>query len=391
MEKICVYTCITGNYDDLKEVEVKEKGIDYICFTNNKKIKSKTWKIIYIEDKKLDNHYLSRKIKMIGDSYIDKNYSLSIYIDASIIFKKSVKEFLEKYFDLENDLLAACKHSVRSSIREEAEACIKQRKDDETTIKRQLEFYKKENFVDDLGLLEMTLIIKRHNNLLVKKTMKLWFDMILKYSKRDQLSFMYCLSKTKLPFRVIPLNVWNNDYLDFTPHNKDDFDYTYKIYYDYGAGFNEQDSEKFEYINLGDKYLLDFKLKKEVNSLRIDLADVDGIAFEFINMEGILKEKLIWEDFLLYNNKYISNSSDPKMIINNELEKDTEIIITINIKELSKRDFLNIISYAIEEENAKEQLQYKVNKMQHEIDKIFNSTSWKVTKPLRYLSSKLKR
>lgn len=391
MEKICVYTCITGDYDDLKEVKVREKGIDYICFTNNKKIKSETWKIIYIEDKKLDNHYLSRKIKMIGDSYIDKNYSLSIYIDASIIFKKSVKEFLEKYFDLENDLLAACKHSVRSSIREEAEACIKQRKDDETTIKRQLEFYKKENFVDDLGLLEMTLIIKRHNNPLVKKTMKLWFDMILKYSKRDQLSFMYCLYKTKLPFRVIPLNVWNNDYLDFTPHNKNDFDYTYKIYYDYGDGFNEQDSEKFEYIDIGNKYLLDFKLKKEVNSLRIDLADVDGIAFEFINMKGILKEKLIWEDFLFYNNKYISNSSDPKMIINNELEKDTEIIITININELSKRDFLNIISYAIEEENAKEQLQYKVNKMQHEIDKILNSTSWKVTKPLRYLSSKLKR
>ena len=32
-KKICVYTCITGSYDDLQPVE-KEEGIDYICFTN---------------------------------------------------------------------------------------------------------------------------------------------------------------------------------------------------------------------------------------------------------------------------------------------------------------------------------------------------------------------
>ena len=43
MEKICVYTCITGNYDDLKEVKVKEDNIDYICFTNNKGLSSNSW------------------------------------------------------------------------------------------------------------------------------------------------------------------------------------------------------------------------------------------------------------------------------------------------------------------------------------------------------------
>ena len=38
--KICVYTCITGDYDNPKEILKLEKGIDYYCFTNNKKIKS---------------------------------------------------------------------------------------------------------------------------------------------------------------------------------------------------------------------------------------------------------------------------------------------------------------------------------------------------------------
>ena len=227
MEKICVYTCITGSYDNLKEVKVNEENIDYICFTNNKQLTSSTWKIIYIEDDKLSNHYLSRKLKMIGDSYIDENYTLSIWIDASVIFKKSVKEFLNEYIDYKNDVFLACKHHLRNSIAEEAKACIRYKKGNKERIDKLLSFYKQENFKDDLGLLEMTLIVKRHNDPLVRKTMKLWFDMILNYSERDQLSFMYCIYKTGLKVKAIPLNVWNNNYLEFTPHNMETYDYKY--------------------------------------------------------------------------------------------------------------------------------------------------------------------
>ena len=42
-ERICVYTCITGNYDDLQPV-YQEEGIDYLCFTNNKDLESDDWK-----------------------------------------------------------------------------------------------------------------------------------------------------------------------------------------------------------------------------------------------------------------------------------------------------------------------------------------------------------
>ena len=207
--------------------------------------------------------------------------------------------------------------------------------------------------------------------------------MILNYSKRDQLSFMYCLSKTNLPFKAIPLNVWNNDYIYFTPHNKDYFDFIYKIYYNSGEGFSEQDSDSFEYIDLGNKYLLSFKLKKNVNKLRIDPTDIDGVSFQVVSIEGVSKEELIWDDFLFYNNKYISNSNDPKIIINKDMKKESKINIIMKIKKLEKKDFLNIISYAIEEEKNKEELR-------QEIEKILNSISWKITKPLRYLSSKIK-
>ena len=125
-------------------------------------------------------------------------------------------------------------------------------------------------------------------------------------------------------------------------------------------------------------------LKKDINRLRIDLTDISGVSFEIIGIEGISKEELIWEDFIFYNNKYISNSADPKIIINKNVKANNKIIMTMNIKELEKKDFLNIINYAIKEEEEKKQLQ-------QELEKILNSTSWKVTKPLRYLSSKLRK
>ena len=50
--------------------------------------------------------------------------------------------------------------------------------------------------------------------------MELWFKMNQTYSKRDQLSFMYCIWKTNLSVHTINLNVWNNSYFIHQIHNK---------------------------------------------------------------------------------------------------------------------------------------------------------------------------
>ena len=127
MKKICVYTCITGEYDDLHELEIKEKNVDYICFTNNKKIKSNTWRIIYINDKNISNHLLARKIKILGHPYIEKNYDISVWMDANIVFKKNVTEFVNKY--LKDNSISFFKHYCRDCVYDEAIACLKKRKD----------------------------------------------------------------------------------------------------------------------------------------------------------------------------------------------------------------------------------------------------------------------
>ena len=50
MIKKCIYTAIIGDYDNLYSSinNVKTDGWNYICFTDNKNLKSDFWKIIYV-------------------------------------------------------------------------------------------------------------------------------------------------------------------------------------------------------------------------------------------------------------------------------------------------------------------------------------------------------
>ena len=50
--KVVVYTTIFNNYDSLNDPPIFYKEVDYICFTDSKKIKSDNWKIIYLKIKK---------------------------------------------------------------------------------------------------------------------------------------------------------------------------------------------------------------------------------------------------------------------------------------------------------------------------------------------------
>lgn len=123
MNKICVYTCITGDYDKVNELSFKEKGIDYYLFTNNKSIKSNTWKVIYIENGKLDNIRLARRMKVLGNDITNK-YEITIWIDGASYIKKSVKEFIRKYCHFNKYSLVGFKHQIRDCIYDEAKACV---------------------------------------------------------------------------------------------------------------------------------------------------------------------------------------------------------------------------------------------------------------------------
>ena len=139
--KICVYTCITGDYDNLKEIANMEEGIDYYCFTNNKKIKSNTWNVIYIEDNKLTNIQLARKTKILGNETVNL-YDVALWMDGAVKFNKPIREFINNYMK-DDDVFVAFKHGERDNIKDEAYACYRFNKETKENIEKLLEFYKK--------------------------------------------------------------------------------------------------------------------------------------------------------------------------------------------------------------------------------------------------------
>ena len=63
-------------------------------------------------------------------------------------------------------------------------------------------------------------MIRRENQQDVKDTMHLWYDLLCKYVKRDQLSFPYSIWKTGLKICWIDLNVFDNPWFFWYAHKQ---------------------------------------------------------------------------------------------------------------------------------------------------------------------------
>ena len=330
MRKICVYTCITGDYDNLQEIKNKEPGVDYYCFTNNKNIKSDSWNVVYIQDEKIDNTRLARKIKILGHPIIMDKYDISIWVDG-FISEMNVFDFLHEQCDLDSYDFICFKHSQRDCIYEEAEECIRQGKDDPSLIREEMKFLRKKGYPRNNGLIESTVLIRKHNNPKVKKTMKIWFDMVAKYSKRDQLSLNYAIYETGIDVQCLNINVFDNKYFKFAKHNGITLDKLYTVYYDIGNGYNEKNRNDLLYLHSKDNLIIRLKLKFDVYGLRIDLCEMQGVVLTIKELKNIEFNDINFIDWLNVGDEYIS-LKDPQLIINHSYRKNEEIYLIINLQ-----------------------------------------------------------
>lgn len=196
--KIVVYTCITGGYDNILEPTYVTPGVDYICFTDDKTLKSKTWKFRPIPEELLSYSKVKqqRAVKILAHRYLS-NYDISIWVDGAVIVKGDIKEYL-KTLDLSQYSVFVPEHPARKCIYAEKDACvrIKKIKGDEVTLaEKQMERYKDEGFPVNYGLVQTNVMIRRHNDPYSKELMEKWWDELKDYSHRDQLSFNYALWK----------------------------------------------------------------------------------------------------------------------------------------------------------------------------------------------------
>lgn len=214
--RIVVYSALTGNYDKVNEILYKEPGIDYLLLTNNTSLVSNTWEVVPIKSD-LNDLLLSREIKMFPHKYLDDKYDISIYIDANAIIYGEITQ-LCRYLGKQASF-AVSRHSVRNTVREEFDACVRFGKTDRIQAEKQYEQYVKEGFLDNKALLECSVLVRKHRDGNLQLLMQEWFYAFENGIRRDQLSLLPCISRLNYKDYVeMDGSTWHNQFFRLVNH-----------------------------------------------------------------------------------------------------------------------------------------------------------------------------
>lgn len=226
--KLVVYTVFTGSIqkelpDPFPDVS---DSYDRICFTDDMSIQAKKWKLIPLDTFFLDSARSSRLPKIMPHRYLP-DYEWSLYIDTTVRFKRPPTEIFNQYMGQGVNYWCT-PHPWRDCIYDEAEEIIRFGFDDEKRIREQIDGYRKMGYPEKAGLAANTLLLRKHNQEDVIRFGEVWFWHILRYSKRDQLSFPFLAEKLKLNFGYFDLNLQDNAFWSWpgfdTPKLPGDFD-----------------------------------------------------------------------------------------------------------------------------------------------------------------------
>jgi hypothetical protein len=196
-KKKVIYTCISGPYDALRDPKFINSEYDYICFTDQKFV-SNVWEIRPLPAglEGLTQVKKQRKVKTCPHLYL-KEYDFSVWVDANIDILGSVEEYVKANCPIEKGVFAVGEHPQRKCIYDEAEACVKLKKDTREHIDPQMARYRAEGFPKNYGLPQTCIVFRYHNDPRCIRLDETWWAEIEKGSHRDQLSFNYASWKNQ--------------------------------------------------------------------------------------------------------------------------------------------------------------------------------------------------
>lgn len=210
--KICVYTTLLGGYDALLPQEVASRSeADFLCFTDDPQLASPTWETELVEPYlPLDLHRSSRVYKILGHERL-REYDVTICIDASVRLLRTPEEIVAEWLTEDVDM-ALAEHSFRDLVIDEFDEVVRLNYDDRARVYEQLTDYA----VAFPEVLEAKphwggLIVRRTTGS-VDRAMRLWFDHVLRYSRRDQLSLMVALLHGGASFRSVSVDNFSSSF-----------------------------------------------------------------------------------------------------------------------------------------------------------------------------------
>lgn len=214
--KAVVLTCTFGGGDDLYQpigmLQSSLKKVCYVAFwdeitlleqeAEGKKLgENRTigvWRVIVVHNLPFTDQRLNGKIpKMLGHRLFPQA-RYSIWVDSKSQFRRDPIAVFEALLWHTNSVLAISEHGARSCVYDEGNAIVKKNKATPEEVDRQLTQYHLDGYPKDArfdghkALAEASVIVREHTAM-TNLLMCLWFNEVVRFTSRDQLSFPYVL------------------------------------------------------------------------------------------------------------------------------------------------------------------------------------------------------
>ncbi|QEN12683.1 glycosyltransferase domain-containing protein [Mycolicibacterium sp. ELW1] len=229
MADIALYTATIGGYEtptailpDQDSLDYPAGNIDYYRFEDASvaaapvvgQTPSPTSPWTHIQDKERvpgDPIRSARAIKILGHPALS-TYDVTVWIDNRVRLKVAVEELVERFLPAGVDV-ALPLHSYHQSLSEEFEAILHGRFDDPRRVREQKRTYSRTMPNLFAQPVYWTAILIRRNNAAVERFNTIWWEQVLRYSRRDQLSFPYaCAATPELSVMPFPADNFESDF-----------------------------------------------------------------------------------------------------------------------------------------------------------------------------------
>ncbi|MBO5520571.1 MAG: DUF616 domain-containing protein [Eubacterium sp.] len=198
-EKIVVYTALFGDYDSVPEPQMKPENIDYVLLTDQPFPEKTCWQrcrreSLLPEELRSDPILCNRWCKM-HPHLLFPEYTYSIYIDSNI---RVFSDLTPVAAGLDRYPVAMFRHKKRDCVYEEVQACIDQKKADPISLRRHEETIRTHGIPPKWGLLEASIIARKHMDPACISLMDDWWEAFRSNSRRDQISLIDVLWQAEI-------------------------------------------------------------------------------------------------------------------------------------------------------------------------------------------------
>jgi hypothetical protein len=215
--RLVVYTVLIGDKEPLgnplailPEKAATDLEIDYVCITDNRLLKSDVWRFEYIDSTHLPPEKLSRRAKAMPHEYFSA-HDVSLYIDNTVAFKR-LPTSADILLAGHAYLFRVFRHPTRNHPGEEAGAIATLGYESIPVLCEQLDFYAKQQPIETITPLSTcTVILRSHRHPSVIRQGVIWWEQILGFSKRDQMSFDYAVRQAGCDIDYFPGFKHDND------------------------------------------------------------------------------------------------------------------------------------------------------------------------------------